>query len=265
MKGRDLFTLEEVAFVYGTQAVLSGISFPVEEGEMVAIIGPNGAGKSTLLRILSGFLKPTAGTVRFRGKEVGGYEPKELARLVATLPHGLDIPFSYSVEEFVLMGRYTHSGGGPFYDPADHREVARAMAMVGIGHLGGRRMDALSEGERQRVLLAQCLAQTPHVLLLDEPVSHLDIRHQLRTLELLEDLHGQGLTILMILHDLNLAAEFCSRIILLSKGRVYADGPPEAVLNYENIEAVYESVVIVRENPISRRPFILPVSRKFLP
>ncbi len=264
MRDRHLFHLEQVFFAYGTRDVLAGVSFHVEQGEMVAVIGPNGAGKSTLLRILSGYLRPREGTVLFRGRKIDEYEPKDLARQVATLPHGLDVPFSYSVEEFVLMGRYAHSGGGFFYDPEDRAEVSRVMATLGLNHLGGRSMDALSEGERQQVFLAQCLAQGPDVLLLDEPVSHLDIRHQLRTLELLEGLHGQGLTILMILHDLNLAAEFCSRIILLSGGTIHADGPPEAVLTFGNIEAVYESVVVVRENPISRRPFILPVSKKFL-
>ncbi len=138
------------------------------------------------------------------------------------------------------------------------------METMEISHLHGRGVNTLSEGERQKVSLSQCLAQDPKVLLLDEPVSHLDIRHQIQTFDVLEKLHNEGLTIIIVLHDLNLASEFCSRVMLISKGRIHADGDSESVLTFQNIEKVYDTVVIVKENPLSGKPFVVPVSRKYL-
>ena len=150
------------------------------------------------------------------------------------------------------------------YGRGEAEVVRDVMERMGIGQLSGRIVNTLSEGERQKVYLAQCIAQNPKVLLLDEPVSHLDIRHQMQTLELLTVLNEKGLTILMILHDLNLASEFCSRILLLSQGKVFADGTPEATLTYQHIEEAYGAVVVVRENPLSGKPLVLPVASKYL-
>jgi len=264
MSTDSLYSLRHVSYGYTHHEVLKEIDLDIHEGELIGIIGPNGAGKTTLLRVLSGYLTPQHGHVRFMGTDMGEYDRRILARYIATLPHSLDIPFSYTVEEFIVMGRYPHAGRLSIYGDHDREFVHDIMNIMHMESLYGRKIDTLSEGEKQKVFLAQCLAQDPKVLLLDEPVSHLDIRYQMLTLEILQHLHSEGLTILMVLHDLNLASEFCSRIILLSEGRIHTDGPPSTTLTYQNIEKVYNTVVLVRENPFSGKPFVIPVSKKYL-
>ena len=259
-----LYSLRKVSFSYDGLQVLSDVTFDIQKGELVGVIGPNGAGKTTLLRLLAGYLTPQEGSVAFLGKDLHGYDKQELARTVATLPQGIATVFPYVVEEFILMGRYPHVDRRFGYGREGEDIVGDVMRTMGISHLRGRLMSMLSEGERQKVYLAQCVAQSPGVLLLDEPVSHLDIKHQMQTLELLAALNRDGLTIVMILHDLNLASEFCSRILLLSQGRIFADGDPQNTLTYQRLEEAYGTVVVVRENPLSGKPFVLPVSKKYL-
>ena len=259
-----ILAVRTLSYWYGTTQVLHDITFSVERGEMIGIIGPNGTGKSTLLRLFSGFLKPQNGSIELLGRSLDEYGKRELARHVATMPQGIEMSFPFTVEEFLLMARYPHYDGRFSYEKEEKLKVREFMASTDIGDLSGRTVTTLSEGERQKVYLAQCIVQETDVLLLDEPVSHLDIRHQLRSLEALEDLHNRGLTILMVLHDLNLASEFCSRILFLAKGRVFADGAPHDTLTYKTIEEAYGAVVIVKENPVSGKPFILPVSKKYL-
>ena len=259
-----VFSAKNVSFGYGSMQVLHDVNAHVLMGEMVGIIGPNGAGKTTLLRLLSGYLVPGNGTIELFGKDLRTYEKRMLARHVATLPQTIETIFPYTVEEFILMGRYPHLDKGLGYGRGEAEVVHEVMDQMGISRLSNRIVSTLSEGERQKVYLAQCIAQNPRVLLLDEPVSHLDIKHQMQTLELLAALNEKGLTILMILHDLNLASEFCSRILLLSRGRVFADGTPEATLTYQRIEEAYGTVVVVRTNPLSGKPLVLPVASKYL-
>ncbi len=264
MKKDALLSIAGVSFRYGPQIVLKDIDLDVERGEVIGIIGPNGAGKSTLLKLIAGYLSPDKGSIMLSGRPLGDYSRRTLAKHIATLPQTLDMPFPYTVEEFIVMGRYPYDRRSFSYGIEEKEVVLETMNALNIGHLAGRQINALSEGERQKVYLAQCIVQDPGILLLDEPVSHLDIRHQMRVLEILENLQTKGLTILMILHDLNLASEFCSRIVLIARGSIYASGLPAATLTYENIEKAYDTVVIVRENPLSKKPFIIPVSRKYL-
>jgi iron complex transport system ATP-binding protein len=259
-----VFSARNISFAYGSVEVLHSVTADVQQGEMVGIIGPNGAGKTTLLRLLSGYLIPGNGTVELFGKDLRTYEKRILAQRMATLPQAIATIFPYTTEEFILMGRYPHFDKRLGYGRMETEVVGEVMERMGISQLSGRIVNTLSEGERQKVYLAQCIAQNPRVLLLDEPVSHLDIRHQMQTLELLSALNEKGLTILMILHDLNLASEFCSRILLLSQGRVFADGTPEATLTYQQIEEAYGTVVVVRTNPLSGKPLVLPVASKYL-
>ncbi|HUJ89297.1 MAG TPA: ABC transporter ATP-binding protein [Syntrophorhabdales bacterium] len=259
-----LFSARNLSFGYGSAEILHDVNVDVQTGEMVGIIGPNGAGKTTLLRLLSGYLIPVSGAIELFNKDLRTYEKRMLAQLVATLPQAIETIFPYTAEEFILMGRYPHFDKRIGYGRGEAEVVREVMERIGIGQLSGRIVNTLSEGERQKVYLAQCIAQDPKVLLLDEPVSHLDIRHQMQTLELLTVLNEKGLTILMILHDLNLASEFCSRILLLSQGKVFADGTPEATLTYQHIEEAYGTVVVVRENPLSGKPLVLPVASKYL-
>jgi iron complex transport system ATP-binding protein len=261
---KSLFSANNIVFRYNHRTAIDNETFTIEKGEFMGVIGPNGAGKSTLLRLLAGFLKPSEGSIAFAGKNLNNYDRRELARNIATLPQLREIPFSYTVEDFILMGRYPHAQKGFFYGKKEEEFVDDVMDTMEISHLRERRIDTLSEGEQQKVFLSQCIAQDPRVLLLDEPVSHLDIRHQIQTLDVLEKLHGEGLTIIMVLHDLNLASEFCSRVMLISKGKIMSDSDPRLVLTFENIEEAYETVVIVKENPLSGKPFVVPVSKKYL-
>lgn len=264
MNGGTIFSVCNVTFSYGRHRVLHDINLEVKKGEVVGIIGPNGAGKSTLLKLLAGYLIPDEGSITFLGRDLKDYDKRELARHMATLPQTLDTPFSYNVEEFIIMGRYPHFHKRFLYGDEEKRFVVEIMETMNMSTLLGRQLQTLSEGERQKVYLAQCIAQDPGVLLLDEPVSHLDIKHQMHTLEILENLHNEGLTILMVLHDLNLTSEFCSRVVLISNGSVYADGEPQTTLTFQNIEDVYDTVVIVKENPLSKKPYVIPVSKKYL-
>lgn len=262
--GKTLFSVNHAVFRYDGQSAIEDISFTVDQGEFVGIIGPNGAGKSTLLRLLAGFLKPCVGSITFSGRNLNEHNTMTLAKSIATLPQITTTPFSFTVEEFIMMGRYPHAQKGFFYGEREGNFVKDVMDTMEILHLSGRHIDTLSEGERQKVFLSQCIAQDPKALLLDEPVSHLDIRHQIQTFDVLEKLHNEGLTIIMVLHDLNLASEFCSRIILLTQGRIMSDGDPQSVLTFQNIEKAYGTVVIVKENPLSGKPFVVPVSGKYL-
>ena len=264
MMEKMLFSANNIMFRYNHHRAIDDVTFTIDEGEFVGVIGPNGAGKSTLLRLLAGFLTPSKGSVAFSGRNLNKYDRRELARNIATLPQLTETPFSFTVKDFVMMGRYPHAQKGFFYEKKEEDFVDDVMDTMEISHLRERRIDTLSEGERQKVFLSQCIVQDPKALLLDEPVSHLDIRHQIQTLDVLEKLHSEGLTVIMVLHDLNLASEFCSRVMLISKGRIMSDGDPRSVLTFQNIEAAYDAVVIVKENPLSGKPFIVPVSKKYL-
>lgn len=261
---KALFSVNNTMFLYQNHRAIDDVSFTIDRGEFMGVIGPNGAGKSTLLRLLAGFLIPNKGSIIFSGRDLKAYDKRELAQNIATLPQLTETPFSYAVEDFIMMGRYPHAQKKFFYGEKEEDFVNDVMDTMEISHLRGRRIDTLSEGERQKVFLSQCIAQDPEALLLDEPVSHLDIRHQIQTLDVLEKLHSEGLTIIMVLHDLNLASEFCSRVMLISKGRIMSDGDPRLVLTFQNIEKAYDTVVIVKENPLSGKPFVIPVSKKYL-
>jgi len=174
-----VYSARNISFAYGSLAVLHDVSSDVQSGEMVGIIGPNGAGKTTLLRLLSGYLLPGTGTVDLFGKDLRAYEKRRLAQLVATLPQMISTIFPYTTEEFILMGRYPHFDKRLGYGREEEEVVREVMGRMGIDQLSGRIVSTLSEGERQKVYLAQCIAQNPKVLLLDEPVSHLDIKHQM--------------------------------------------------------------------------------------
>jgi iron complex transport system ATP-binding protein len=242
-------------YAAGAPPVLDGVSIAAAAGEVVGLLGPNGSGKSTLLRVLSGALRPEEGSVDLCGKPAGGLSRKEAARMVAmVLPEGgRDLPFR--VEALVLLGRAPYLGDLAWEGPEDFRIAREAMAMAGVAHLAERWFDELSLGERQRVLVAQGLAQEPRVLLLDEPAAHLDIRHQVEIYALIERLaREKGMCVVAVSHDLNLAAEFCDRLVVLSGGRVRAEGRPGEVIDERLLREVYESRVLVDRNPESGAP-----------
>ncbi len=248
---------------YGSDTVIKDVSLEIKRGDFLGIIGPNGSGKSTLLRLMSKTLVPRQGEITFENKQLGSIPLKEFCRKAAFVPQDTQINFSFSAWEIVLMGRIPHLGRLQLETQRDFSAAQNALSLTDTLHLKERRIDELSAGERQRVVIARALAQEPELLFLDEPTAHLDIGHQIQILDLLKRLNQkQHLTIVIVLHDLNLAAEFCNRIMLLNEGTVFKEGPPDKVLTYQNIEEVYKTVVLVNKNPLSSRPYIVLVSKE---
>lgn len=239
MSGPVLYA-EGVTVEMRTRAILRDVSFRLDPGERVALIGPNGAGKSTLLRVLAGTLKPTAGRMELGGVSLASLERSEVARRLAVVPQQTALPFAMRVEEVVALGRLPHEAPLRGTRPADRAAVAAAIDRVGLGHLLGRDARELSLGERQLVLLALAVAQEAPVLLLDEPTVHLDLRHQVEAMELLQDLNERdGTAMVAVLHDLGLASHFFPRLVLIAHGRILADGTPDEVLTDERIRDVF--------------------------
>jgi iron complex transport system ATP-binding protein len=221
-------------------AALRGVDFVVQPRERVALVGPNGAGKSTLLRLVTGLLRPTSGRVLLDGTPVEEITRPALARRIAVVPQQVTLPFAMRVEELVALGRIPHEDPLRGLRPDDREAIARAAQRVGIGPLARRDARELSLGERQLALLATALAQEAPLLLLDEPTVHLDLRHQVATMELLAGLpESDGTTIVAVLHDLHLAAHFFPRMVVLDEGRIVADGPPREVLTARLVREVF--------------------------
>ncbi|HEX6654728.1 MAG TPA: ABC transporter ATP-binding protein [Candidatus Limnocylindria bacterium] len=238
-------SLHDVQFSYSRRgreplAVLRGLDLQLAAGELVALLGANGSGKTTLLRLLSGALRADAGDVMVAGRPVGEWPRMALAQRVAVLPQHLELPEGFRVAELVAMGRAPHARRLFASTAEDELAVERALLDADAVALADAYPHELSGGERQRVLVAMALAQEPQLLLLDEPTLHLDLAHQVALLQRLRRLHAQrDLTVLAVLHDLNLAAAFAPRLVLLDDGRVVADGPPEEVLTPDAISQVF--------------------------
>jgi len=241
---------------YGSRRVLGGIDLALGPGMLTALVGPNGAGKSTLLRALAGLLRPTAGSVRLDGREVGAIPRRELAGRIAVVPQSFDTLFPFTVREIVSLGRSARLALFARPTAADGRAVERALADLDLGPLADRRVDALSGGERQRAVLAMALAQESDVLLLDEPTVHLDPGHQRSTVLLVRDLaRARGLVLVTVLHDLNLAA-LADRIVALVDGAVAADGLPGEVLAAGPVQRIFGPGL--RVAVVDGRPVVIP-------
>jgi iron complex transport system ATP-binding protein len=247
---------------YGDDLILRNIDVTVRDGEFVAIIGPNGSGKTTLLRAISKAILPMEGAIFVDGQDVGSLRFKDLAKRVAVVTNLTDGGLEMSVEDFVLLGRIPHREGFSLTDRKEDVDSAHsAMAQTGVTRLKDRIVGRLSSGEKQLVFIARALAQEPRLLLLDEPTSHLDITHQVRVLDLVKKLNRQqGLTVITVLHDLNLAGQYADRLLLLDGGSIYRDGSPKDVLTYQNIEQVYRTVVVVLDNPVTHKPYVFLVT-----
>lgn len=244
---------------YRQRPVLRGIDLVLEDNFFCGVIGPNGSGKTTLFRAITGLL-PASGTITWWGERQRPGSRRDLARRIAVVSQDEAVVPGLTVADYVLLGRLPHFTPLQFRENARDRAAAeRALALTGAEVLAGRPCSELSSGERQRAAIARALAQEPEVLLLDEPTSHLDPGGQIDTMDRLAALHADGMAVMVILHDLNLAGEYCRQLLLLDRGRVHARGTPAAVLTYENIEAVYRTVVVTRTNPITGRPFVIPV------
>lgn len=237
--------VDGVSVALGGQSVVSSVSLTADGGDLVGLIGPNGAGKTTLLRAIRGSVTPTAGEITLTGDRVATLSAREIGRRVATVPQETELSFAFPVEEAVAMGRHAHIGRFGTADATDRAAVERALQRTSLTDLADRPVTDLSGGERQRVLLARALAQATPVLLLDEPTASLDINHAIRTLETVRSVVEDGTAAVAAIHDLDLAARYCDRLVLLTEGSVVAAGSPDAVLTSETIQQAFDTTAVV--------------------
>lgn len=249
--------VSDLMFSYGADEVLHQIAFDVHKGGFVSIIGPNGSGKTTLLKNLCKLLKPDSGHIEIDKNLIKSYKPKHLAQKMAVVHQGTESTFDFNVGEVVLMGRYPYLSKFQSESVHDMQIAENAMIQTEIMHLKDKSLQSISGGERQRVMIARALAQEPNLLLLDEPISHLDIKYQMEILKLCKNLNAdRALTILTTLHDINLASRFSDTIIMMKAGKIKFIGKPSEVITAENIKDVYDVEVTVTLSPY---PMIIPV------
>ena len=240
---------QSLFFQVEAKTLLDGVDLEAHHGQMVGLIGPNGAGKSTFLRAISGVLRVQGGSVHLDGADLRSLSSKEVAAGMAIVPQIMPYTHGFTAMELVLMGRYPHLGRFQIEGKEDARIARDAMRLTETEQFAERTLDTLSGGERQRVIVSRALAQRPRILLLDEPTSNLDVLHQLKVLGLVRQLVDDGLTAVAAIHDLNLAARFCDRLVLLSEGRVVVEGLPEEVLTPDTIAAAFGVDVGVYRDP----------------
>lgn len=239
---------------YGGPEVLRGIDLTIPQGSFVGILGPNACGKSTLVKVISGVLEPTSGKASVAGLDPARAEPGALARVLAVVPQSTPVFFPFTGLEMVSMGRYAHAGRFSALSEADHRAVGRALALTGSENLSERLVTELSGGERQRIFFARALAQETELLLLDEATASMDVHRSIDAFDLLKKLNSAGKTVAAVLHDINLAALYCERIVFMKDGLVAADGPTAEVLTARTIESVYETPADVFVHPSTGKP-----------
>ena len=258
-----MFDVQNLSYHAGRRPLLRDVSVQARPGELLAVVGANGAGKSTLLRLLSGDLAPSAGQVRFEGQPLTAIPAAALARRRAVLTQQQPLALAFRVRELVLMGRYPYFRGQP--TAHDHRVVEQALQLVGLTALAERSYPTLSGGEQQRAQLARVLSQVWEAergfLLLDEPLTGLDLHHQHHTLEVARALVRRGFGVVAVLHDLNLAAQYADHMLLLHQGQVVAAGPPAAVLTPPNLRLAFDVDVALLPHPTLGTPLVVPVPR----
>jgi len=244
---------------------LSEINIEVSKGSFSGIIGPNGSGKTTLFRAITGTLSITSGNILLNEKSLRSLSPRQRAQNIAIVSQFIDAG-EISVEDYVLMGRIPYHSRFSFFESEEDFRIARKyMEMTDTWRFKDQLMSELSGGEQQLAAIARALTQQPELLLLDEPTSHLDITHQVHILNVLQQLNQEmGISVLMVIHDLNLASEYCDRLILVNHGKIHTQGTPEEVLTFLNIEEVYKTVVVTQNNPLSGKPAVFMATRKVL-
>lgn len=252
-----MLKINNIKFSYGQQKILDGLTLNINKGSFIGIIGPNGSGKTTLLKNISRSLRTDSGTILVGKKLLADYTALELARKMAVVPQNIEINFNFSVYEIIVMGRHPYQKKWSRLSKDDKSIVQEVMELTDTLKLKNKKINQLSGGERQRVIIARALAQKPDILLLDEPTASLDINYQGEIYDLLSYLNQKlELTIITVSHDLNLTAQYCEELILINEGRIYAAGSAAEVLTEENIKKVYNAEVIIKNNPLSERPFI---------
>jgi iron complex transport system ATP-binding protein len=259
-RGAAAFEAAALTFSYGERPIVQDVNLRVRRGEFVALLGPNGAGKTTLLHLLSGTLRPRAGSVRLFDREVGSLGSREIARLVGVVPQESSSNFDFTNREVVLMGRVVHADRFALESEEDYRAAAHAMRQTRTECLADRGFMAVSGGERQRVVIAQVLAQEPLALLLDEPTANLDINHQIEIMHLIDLVRrDRALAVVAVLHDMNLAAQFADRVVLLKDGRIHSEDVPRKALVPMTIRDIYDARVIVEAHPSTNKAHVVPL------
>jgi len=237
----------------------------VATGNFFIIIGPNGSGKTTLLKVMAGILKSQTDQLEILNRPVDHYSRKALARTIAFVPQMIPVDFPFSVTEIVLMGRSPYLGMLGLEQEKDLEIAKQALTFTGVEHLAHRKLDQLSGGEQQRVFVAKAICQEPEIILLDEPTASLDLAHQVRLMDLMEKLKNErGITVVMVSHDVNLAAMYGDRLLLLDKGEIVNLGAPKEVLTFQTLEQVYGCTLLVDESPLGNSPRVTPVPRKYM-
>ncbi|MET3683922.1 iron complex transport system ATP-binding protein [Alkalibacillus flavidus] len=253
-----MLSLQHVTKMIDAQPLVSDVSFDVEKGQCFGLIGPNGAGKSTLMKLISGVYDTTGGQVRLDGQPIKRWSHKKRAQRVSVLTQDGLSPYPISVLNAVMMGRYPHLKFFQRESDDDMKRVQDVLAITGLSNMQDQMLDTLSGGERQRVAIAKAMVQEPDLLLLDEPTSYLDIGYQTEVLNLVQDWQKRtGLTVLMVLHDLNLAAQYCDRLILMDKGEVVKEGTSDDILTTETLATVYQTTPEIVRHPTKNIPQIL--------
>jgi iron complex transport system ATP-binding protein len=252
------YQVNNLRFSYGQTPVIRDLNFSLREGEWLTVLGPNGSGKSTLISVLLRILEKNGGSVTYEGRDLETWKRKELAQRIAVVYQKNEVPFGFSVREIIEMGRYPHQGKWHHWSEGDEKAIGRAVSLTRVEKFLEKNFNELSGGEQQRVLIARAIAQEPEVLILDEPIAHLDLRFQYEVLHLCQKLKKeQGLTILSVLHEINLAAEFSDRMLLMNKGFVLAKGTPAEVIKPGHIHDAYGiNIEIVEKNG---KPYLFPI------
>ena len=243
----------------GKDEPLAGVSLTVDARALVCVLGPNGAGKSTLLRVMSGTLAPSRGEVTLLGTSLGAWDRARIARHVAVVPQTSEVALGYRVRDVVMMGRAPHQDAWMRATPDDERAVDEALERCDLRALATRRVDELSGGEQKRAAIARALAQSPDVLLLDEPGAFLDVRHQVMLYDLLDDVRQGGMACVVVLHDLNVAAQYATKVVLMKGGRIVADGSIEEVMTYTRLKETFDADLYCGVNDVNGARFFLPM------
>ncbi|MCL4482393.1 MAG: ABC transporter ATP-binding protein [Bacteroidetes bacterium] len=260
----DILSIQNLCCGY-PKFQLSNIKIDIPKGSFAGIIGPNGSGKTTLFRAITGTLEIKSGKIRLSDKNLQSFSLRQRAQNIAIVSQFIEAG-DMNVEDYVLMGRIPYHSRFNFFETDEDFQIARQyMEMTDTWRFKDQLMSELSGGEQQLAAIARALTQQPQLLLLDEPTSHLDIMHQVHILNVLQQLNQEmGLSILMVIHDLNLASEYCDQLILINQGRVHTQGAPKEVLTFRNIEDVYQTVVVTQNNPLSGKPAVFLASRKVI-
>lgn len=254
---------DNISVGYGDRIVIDSLDLEVHTGVITTVIGPNGCGKSTLLRALGRLLSPRQGQVTLDGKAIGHMKTKDVARTLGVLPQSPIAPEGLTVADLVARGRHPHQSWIRQWSRDDESEVARALQLTGIEDLAERPVDQLSGGQRQRAWISMALAQGTDVLLLDEPTTYLDLAHSIEVLDLVDRMHDEmGRTVVMVLHDLNLAVRYSDRLVVMHEGKIVASGTPSEVISEKMLADVFGLTAAVIDDPVSDRPLIVPIGTR---